>query len=399
MRSQNKIKELLVKNDISRALLLLDEESNLIKEHDFQKTIINLRRRFQDIEKENLNETISRQDYSLKKNKIVSDILDLVNFNKTKNQISPLTSINLEVDPEVAKSMLNQVPMTWNQRSLYLGIDGGNSWLSLVDAEEYRTSASVKKIQELIVDTVKIEKLTIKSFVSFGPGDGEMDKLLISEIKEHLHYVPVDISEGLLYKSIIKLSTESLITVGILGDFEEGFHFIRKRLESLINSDSPTIVSMIGNTLGNLDKYEKHLLTKLKNFLKKDDYLLLQVSTFDQNWKIENDFWYNKENHTKKMRRFFAKGLARKGGINEEYILQNYEKVRIDVSDRSNIPNTNSIDFTFEKKKILSIRRYDWISFKRWIKDKFVDFEIEREDDFIDKKYLVGSGCILLKKR
>ncbi|MCB9050767.1 MAG: L-histidine N(alpha)-methyltransferase [Lewinellaceae bacterium] len=306
------------------------------------------------------------------------------------------TSITLEVDPEIANWMVGEIPANRSQCSLYLDSGGGKAWLSLVDAGVYKTNTSYNKIEELIIETLKIETLDVNAFISFGPGDGGTDYKILSSLLEPIHYIPIDISNVLLLRSILKLRDIAHIPFGILGDFEEGFSFIRNKLEKEVNA--PIIVSMIGNTLGNLDINENPLLANLAGFLKKGDYLVLHVSVYSQSWEFKSDYWVQKENHTSKMRQWIAQGISRKTNKEMEEVLRNYAELEITERIHSDIPNSRSINFSYRGDKILSIRRYDWASFIGWIKQNMDPFEIIREGYFIEGDRETGSACILLKR-
>lgn len=324
---------------------------------------------------------------------------EIVDNSPNGDELQPTPAvIPIEADPEVAKTALDTpLPRNWNQRALYLGIDGARGWLSVVRKQDYLDASDKEKMRQQLLAVIK--GLKIQTFVSMGPGDAETDHEIVinlSGLNGQIIYLPVDISEGLIQVAFRKIRDHAFVPVGILGDFEERFRFISERLESRI--ESPALVGLLGNTLGNLDRFESTFLRQIENWLNPGDFVLLDVSIASINWTLESDIRSKPSDHFDEMRRFYVAGVSRQTGNPIGELLNNYQErveYRRGISD---VPNTQSIDL-FDKLtqvKIVSLRRYHWESFINWLQENF-NFHIQLEQSCFFSDSQLGSGMVLLK--
>lgn len=320
-------------------------------------------------------------------------------FGKVNEKLPDLRMIPIEADPKISEKLLGKSLPGWHQRSLYLGTDGASGWLKLVEESAYLPSFDIDKIRKQILEAVS--NLQIKTFVSLGPGDAEIDREIAIKLKRNSEiptYIPVDISDGLLQKAISVLHEHAHVPVGILSDFEERFSFITARLSG--RTQKPLLIGLLGNTLGNLDRFEESLLRQIESWLPQGSYVLIDVSVVSTKWNFTNDFRTTASAHSDAQRRFYAYGLARQIGIPVEEFLPNYEQRFKIRKGRSDVPKTKAIEYFdgVTSKKILSIRRYDWAPFLNWIERNF-NFKIVYQKKFLFRGAEHGSGCVLLKKR
>src|SRR5262245_12195810 len=106
------------------------------------------------------------------------------------------SAITIEVDPVVAEASLRRpVPSRWHQRSLYVGTEGARNWLAVSEDPVSQSPEDQDAIRRLMLDAVN--GLSPRSFVSLGPGSGDVDKEIVIRLQNpSLGYFPVDISEG-----------------------------------------------------------------------------------------------------------------------------------------------------------------------------------------------------------
>lgn len=99
------------------------------------------------------------------------------------------------------------LPTSWYQRDLYFGIEGAKGWLAAVGEQSYAPKPHELKLQQLRIDA--INTLSVRTFISFGPGDAESDKDIAIYLRNRepwLQYIPVDFNDGLLQRASRLLS-------------------------------------------------------------------------------------------------------------------------------------------------------------------------------------------------
>lgn len=313
---------------------------------------------------------------------------------KSKSSLSP-RMISIEVDPDVGEaSIKSPAPPGWHQRALYLGTEGARGWMAIVKHGGYPTSTSLDLVRTQTFDVLK--GISISTFVSLGPGDGVIDRevaIFLSSKETELIYLPVDISEGLLFHAARLLSAHVQVPVGILGDFEERLPFVVDRLRARINQ--PVLVGVLGGTLGNLDRFEATFLRQLQSWLGKGDFVILEVTAADEGISPQDMGLPD----SSEARRFLANGISWQSGIPIEDILVGFNERLERREGRSDVPGTVSIDFIDRHTgvKVQNMRCYDWKSFLKWIKEGF-GFEVvkERKGRWTGMKF--GPGMVLLRR-
>ena len=308
--------------------------------------------------------------------------------------------IPIEIDPHISeRTIQSPLPNNWHQRALYVGLEGAKGWLSISsEPDSYEALDKNKRRHQLLR---VIRGINVSTFVSMGPGDAETDQQIainISKSGDEVVYIPIDISEGLLQYAFKKLSPFAYVPVGILSDFEERLSFIFKRLESY--ASHPFLVGMLGNTLGNLDRFERDFLQQMNNWLKRGDLLLLEATITKPGWTLEDDLEASSYKHSENIRKFYSRGIAWQLDIPAEEILNDYDsriKLRPGLSD---VPETISLDVIDEKTatKAISIRKYNWSSLLKWIKNEF-NYELSYESNFLFKNHSIGAGIALFNKK
>jgi hypothetical protein len=307
-----------------------------------------------------------------------------------------LNAIPIEVDPDVAEKCIRQQhPSRWHQRSLYAGSEGARAWMAVSEENEAQRPADEDALRTLILQTVR--GLAVRSFISLGPGDGEVDREIIITIRDSsLSYLPIDISEGLLFNACRIMAEHAHVPLGLLTDFEDRLPFIKRRLATL--KKTPTLVGLLGNTFGNLDVYEATFLRQLELWLQPGDLILLQVGTIDDT-ATTVDAPIAARNHSDARRRFFAHGLARHSNVSIDSVLQNYDRRVTNREGRSDVPSTISVDFVDAETgwKIQNLRWYRWPILLDWITSNFA-FTIRKGQAYNYQGKERGMGVALLER-
>jgi CAP12/Pycsar effector protein, TIR domain/Histidine-specific methyltransferase, SAM-dependent len=309
-----------------------------------------------------------------------------------------LRAISIEVDPKIAESTLRfPPPNNWHQRALYLGTQGARNWLRVADEPAHLTPSDQTAIRNAILEAIK--GLSPQSFVSFGPGSGDIDREIAVMLRSASpRYFPVDISHGLLVHACETLSEYLPVPLGILSDFEERFPFIAERLDTRV--ERPILAGLLGHTLCNLDRFELTFLRQIESWLKTGDQLLIQVVVALESWK-PTQAQLDPSQHTASRRRFFSDGLARQLGAPAQSIFDQYSE-RIDHrTGQSDVPQAISLDVIDRESgtKIQSIRWYQWQHFLDWITST-VEFDIKKAFvHYYCNDSQRGEGIVLLEKR
>ncbi|MEA3208184.1 MAG: L-histidine Nalpha-methyltransferase [Chthoniobacter sp.] len=283
----------------------------------------------------------------------------------------------------------------WLLRNNYFGLEGAEAWLALSSDPIYSELALIRpKVSELL----RREKADFRSYLSLGPGDGALDRFVVSTLRKpnpDLKYVPVDISEGLLFTTFGRLNGAVNIPVGILGDFEEGLHFVMR--EAQRHCGPPMLVGLLGNTFGNLDRDEGLFLEELFGHLREGDAVLLEVTLFkpgDETFKSQPAKW------TKAKRRFYAVGAARRLGVPIEKLLKAFTKsFTATPAQPGQIPGSRRIRFVAKSgdqtQTVAFIRRYSEEGLRAWLESQNLDVTAER----IEFPGAIDSGLFLLRKK
>lgn len=311
-----------------------------------------------------------------------------------------LDLIPIEVDPSVADLTLQRpLPKGWSQRALYLGPEGANSWLSLVATPGTLESRDIDMKRRQLLNVIR--GIQVSTFISMGPGDAEKDYQLVLNLpkgSEDLNYIPVDISEALLERAYSRLFGHCRLSVGILSDFEERLPFIQGRLDH--HGRRPFLVGLLGNTLGNLDRYELDFLQQIARWLQRGDCMLLEVTIASERWRVPTNLDLDEETHSDALRRFYAQGIARQTATSPDTLLQHYDE-RVAFSEgQSDVPDAASVEI-FDRQtraRAINIRRYRWGQLLAWLRAE-LPFDVIQAEHFFRPGKEIGMGAVLLCRR
>ena len=309
--------------------------------------------------------------------------------------------IPLVVDPYIADLVKSPaVPFDWHARALYYGTDGGQKWLSMVTDPAYLSLTVKRRMLDQLLAAVN--DLQVSSLVSFGPGDANVDRELVLRLRsddDTFQYVPVDISEGLLHHSCRLIQECAEVPFGLLTDFEDRMSFVRERLQD--GARRPMLVTLLGNAFGNLDRRETSFMKEVQALLRTGDRLLLEVAIVTPEWSLDKDIRHNVRGHSIAERHFYSQGLARQTGESALNIFEAYEERIMSQQGGSEVKGTKSVDVvdSHSGRVVISLRRYDWGEFRKWLASRPFKFEIESEECFLFDTGEIGIGAIMLRKR
>jgi hypothetical protein len=308
------------------------------------------------------------------------------------------SAVNIVIDPSlIDKQLAPFAPFGWNVRNLYLGLEGAKDWLATSGDPSYVPTSDEYELREMLRQSVG--ELDVRTFVSFGPGDARTDLELttsLAKTEPWLQYIPVDICIGLLQHAINVINKDIPVPVGILGDFEDGLGFIKAQLHNY--APEPKVFALLGNTFGNLERFESAFVTNLWRAMEKADYLLMDVSLRGPKWSLESDRRAQHESYGPMFRRFIANGIARRTRESTEDIAANFETRIKFAKGGSDVPATETIQVIDSKggRLIYAVRRYHWDSLIQWLEKR--GFNIVFKQNVVYTDEILGDGVILASK-
>lgn len=124
----------------------------------------------------------------------------------------------------------------------------------------------------------KITQITrVCQLIELGSGSSTKTRILLDayqEIGESLHYIPIDVSEGMLKSSALQLQKDysNLSIHGLVGTYHQALSY----LQSHINS--PRLLFFLGSSIGNFNQTDcEAFLKEITQALNPDDYFLLGI--------------------------------------------------------------------------------------------------------------------------
>jgi Histidine-specific methyltransferase, SAM-dependent len=326
----------------------------------------------------------------------------VAHFNEifSSTDIVLMDGVSMIVDTDVVNSQIgSSLPKDWRERAMYFGTEGAKAWLGVLQEDSANPRSSSPLITQLLIKSV--EKIDVRTYVSLGAGDGNTDSLLIQRMRKRepfLQYLPVDISDGLLQRSVYKLSEKVRVPLGILSDFEDRLDFIVRQINR--NSSGPRLYTMLGNTFGNLDKKEYNFLSNLHSLMNVGDYFLLDVTIKGPKWGEDKDKRIEHISYQDGYRRFIANGVYRKYKNSADTTAKDFENLitfRIE-NKSSDVPKTSAINSYFNTKNLIgSLRRYDYVALSAFLTST-IGFKMEHAEKIIDEDFLIDDAVFLLKK-
>lgn len=308
----------------------------------------------------------------------------------------------LIVDPcLIDKELFQDIPSNWHSRILYVGFEGANAWQNvsldpLYNQQPYRD-------QEINIVSSFLDKIPFNTFISLGPGDGLFDQelfKLLGRSHQHIAYIPVDISDGLLCMAMAKMSPVSKVPFGILADFEDRFDFIMNEVN---NFDSkPRLFSMLGNTLGNIDIDIASFVDNLAKAMRIGDYLVLNISIISDCWTHSKDPRMQYDKYTEAIRIFLSRGISRRTREPISSLVDNFhDVVGFRYRHKANKVTSKFLEYieiydNRDNYLLTKVGRFRLSKFIQWINSN-KQLHVELADQVMDDG-IVGEGYLLIKR-
>ncbi len=204
----------------------------------------------------------------------------LVPMQKTSpGKADPITELYINLDSALRRDMQYH----------YAGVMSALYWIGLCQDPKYGHIALVDLVDRTspqIIDRICADQpgLSSLSFVSLGPGDGEVDIRILRHLQESLAircYYGLDFSFELLRYAVGRISVAKGLRgrfpiMAIYSDFAEAWKYLP--LEESIR-----LFSLTGFTLGNYN--EAHFLGQIKKLMNDRDFLIVDARLHDlESW-------------------------------------------------------------------------------------------------------------------
>lgn len=290
------------------------------------------------------------------------------------------------------------VPNDWASRALYTDEQGGQNWLNVVGETgyplrgDYRFNLHKNRL-------TAIRGLKPGTVISLGPGDGIDDLELVKALSDQsskLRYIPVDLSNSLLELTHANLKEHVDVPIGVICDFETSQGFILNVLSDYENGNR--LFWMLGGTIGNLDLGEALFFSKIRQLLRGEDLLLLDVPLAGPSWGAEDEPRLAHEGYSEMFKRFLG-GAVRQwdpASSEEDIALQFTHRIKLYLQhdDDFNAKIIHVFDNYYDRL-ILRFRRYNWTSFLNWLKKAGFEIIFARTSITSDQDKF-GMGVVLL---
>jgi hypothetical protein len=170
---------------------------------------------------------------------------------------------------------------TGSLRFNYLGAVGAQNWLDLSEDPNYGHSAVRNILATAVPELVELAKLGAEiDFISLGPGDGNLDQRILSNIRKRdiwvRNYYPLDISFELLQRTVSNIIRVPALRRGLKIKAIHGDFFNLVRYRSIYGYDHyPNVFCLLGYSFGNYN--EADLLGKLREGMAEGDILIFDA--------------------------------------------------------------------------------------------------------------------------
>ncbi|PUB90997.1 MAG: hypothetical protein DBP01_04610, partial [gamma proteobacterium symbiont of Ctena orbiculata] len=208
--------------------------------------------------------------------------------------------VKMYANPALWRSKRSREFEYWKTKCLYIGTQSAVLWDRIEGHRSYKRYIGF--LHAFIDDLAKPDSeykqiyRQIDNIVSFGPGSGKTDLALVARIKAHndtISYIPIDINPVLASMAATEVSSDKLIRIPfiIVDDFEANHSLIRDVIDK--NSHKighRNLFVMLGVTFSNIEDTESRFFLKIKDWMGKDDYFLLDVNIYKDDGRTDQDF-------------------------------------------------------------------------------------------------------------
>jgi hypothetical protein len=260
--------------------------------------------------------TFILKDGDFSKIKIPNDILainyaDLSNKNINSELDYFFNNEKLKEDNKSTKFYLSkshtdnifaEIYKNWSSKALYIGSKSARLWQDLENIkDDQKTLTDRSEVREFIEKIhnsadIEIDYKKVNNVISLGPGCGKFDNEIVAEVFLHnnsISYVPIDINPYMAYKASEYIKHKSInirVPFAIIDDFEDSSNYVAKILKTKFHDIGQTsLFLMLGGTFSNLEGDEETVIAKIKSWMGKSDYFIIDAFIKPKNYVFEND--------------------------------------------------------------------------------------------------------------
>jgi hypothetical protein len=328
------------------------------------------------------------------------------------------------------KEVIDKNYLKWSTKSLYVGTESARKWKAIETDKNYLLRSSrplVKKFVKEIQSKNHIDFKKIDNIISLGPGCGNFDNSVVSEIykvNNDVAYIPIDINPHLAFEAsnfINDKNPKLRVPFAIIDDFEENYLYVGDIIKRKFNEyNQKNLFLMLGGTFSNLEGIESEINKKLNIWMDNNDYLLIDAFIKADSYSFAND----KDRQVKGLspsysdlmtnaciKKYLSSSFA--GNIKDD--LKFYKEIKTDltkyltskeedVSSKAKyteIDNTAVYTYNFNinnsTQEILIAKRYKFEKIKKFLADNFK--LIYSFDGLKGSTELTSRGLFLLQKK
>jgi Histidine-specific methyltransferase, SAM-dependent len=303
--------------------------------------------------------------------------------------------MKLSIDPNVAAVVPgSSVPPDWATRATFRHPQAAERWLQALRAS--RSPEILPEVISMYKNVLVSVNEQPKYFVSMGAGGGRVDAELIPSLSVGLlQYIPIDLSYELCDESRSCIENLSSVPIGIVGEYEGGFGFIKTHLAGILAGNK---IICSTSTIGNVDLGEYNFLRNLCEAMSFGDWLLLSLGTgalgaSEERFIVDTqlDWW--------------GIGGLLSCGISMRTREDLFE-IESSLNERiyfrkgcSDVPKTQALEM-WDKQlriKLLNVRRYNLTALARWVVDTFPLLAISGRE-VTDEAEEHGVGAVLFMR-
>lgn len=229
----------------------------------------------------------------------------------------------------------------------YWGREETQNWLNVCKDPEYiNWPLEIRLLEANLPKIVELVNPRVKNLISLGIGNGEKDKMILNAfLKDRpMRYFAIDISLYMVkagFKTLRKVPAEK---TAYIGDFE---HLEKLAPKIKKQTGSNNLISILGNTLGNLDQVAT--LNLIRRSMDRNDYLLFAVQILEKGEILHIGEILSAYN-TKALQGLSFGAIMRSGLKKTDGIIE------IEFGKNKLYPQLNTVEYFFTFKKDRTIR-------------------------------------------
>ena len=214
-------------------------------------------------------------------------------YSESSNQYD-YDTVTFYIGSGISRKILNREYVKWQSKALYIGTESANMWDKIEGDDTYEINIdAIHNFLQTAIDNCAVDLRSIDNIISFGCGNGNTDYALITKVKEindAICYVPVDINAAMAFKSASYNSETVRIPFAIIDDFEKHNEHIKRIISGKVHEiGEDNLFAMLGVTFSNLEDRESSVLGKIKGWMGKNDYFIVDISLgSDDNEEFSN---------------------------------------------------------------------------------------------------------------